>query len=104
MPATIETIDIDPTTRLVVFVDDDAEDPRTWGNYTEEDGPTMEAWRNGDVFGVEIQKLETWQNMADPTVTRQEWEPQGSLGGCYLDDNYTARTVAAEYFGIPEQV
>ena len=51
---------------------------------------TYEAWRNGEVYVVFLEgKCECCG----------EWRIEDSLGGCYLDDDYTARDVAREYFG-----
>lgn len=57
------------------------------------------AWRRGDVFLVVHEKREQWTN-ADETAEMDTWEPVDSLGGCYLDDNYTALDVAREYFDV----
>ena len=57
------------------------------------------AWRRGDVFLVVHEKREQWTN-ADETAEMDTWEPVDSLGGCYLDDTYTAEDVAREYFDV----
>lgn len=57
------------------------------------------AWRRGDVFIVVHQKREQWTN-ADETAEMDTWEWEDSLGGCYLDDKYTALDVAREHFDI----
>lgn len=57
------------------------------------------AWRRGDVFIVVHEKREQWTN-ADETAEMDTWEWEDSLGGCYLDDKYTALDVAREYFDV----
>ena len=57
------------------------------------------AWRRGDVFIVVHEKREQWTN-ADETAEMDTWEPVDSLGGCYLDDTYTAEDVAQDHFGL----
>ena len=57
------------------------------------------AWRRGDVFLVVHEKREQWTN-ADETAEMDTWEPVDSLGGCYLDDNYTALDVARDHFDV----
>ena len=57
------------------------------------------AWRRGDVFIVVHEKREQWTN-ADETAEMDTWEPVDSLGGCYLDDNYTALDVARDRFDV----
>ena len=57
------------------------------------------AWRRGDVFLVVHEKREQWTN-ADETAEMDTWEPVDSIGGNYLDDEYTAIDVAREYFDV----
>lgn len=57
------------------------------------------AWRRGDVYIVEHQKREQFTN-ADETRELDIWEGVDSLGGCYLDDEYTAIDVARDNFDI----
>ena len=174
----VETIEIDEDNRLVVYYDEDSEDPREWvcdvnvnemnyqygyevrndeydpavsmfneiydrtadtdkalramqlwmkleederaaklvdvrvgrdvynylvtGETTEQIDGFMEdfsTWMNGEVYIVVHQKREQWTN-ADETAEMDTWEPVDSLGGCYLDDNYTALDVARDYFDV----
>lgn len=55
------------------------------------------SWRRGGVYIVEHQKREQWTN-ADETAEMYTWEYVDSLGGCYLDDEYTALDVAKDHF------
>lgn len=56
-------------------------------------------WKNGEIYLVVHQKREQWTN-ADETEEMDTWEWEDSIGGCYLDDEYTAEVVAREYFDI----
>lgn len=141
----VETIQIDADTRLVVRADDDAEPPTEWGDHVDEDGPEMQAWSAGEVYGVVLEKRVRWLRLNEKGVpagappyaiarehalspsgycrcgetfrlsplghaahlrelegdhTLDTWEEQGSIWGCYLNDTYTARRVAAEHFGL----
>lgn len=60
------------------------------------------AWRRGDVFIVEHKKREQFTN-ADETRELDIWEYADSMGGCYLDDTYTAIDVAREHFDVEIQ-
>lgn len=92
----MSTIEVDPRTRICVIPDTGAEDPRWWGDHIE-------------VYGVIVERKVDWirvgagdgQELPDTMTT---WEEIGSIWGCYLDDTYTARVVANEYFGIPLEV
>lgn len=101
MNAPIETIAVNDTTRILVYIDEDAEDPRTWGDHVTDDDPAVIAWRHGDVYGVAVERLIEYVRV-DTGATMSQWEETDSLWGCYLDDTYTARAVAAEYFDMPE--
>lgn len=57
------------------------------------------AWRRGDVYIVTHEKREQWTNSTE-TAEMDTWEYFDSIGGCYLDDEYTALTVASEYFDL----
>lgn len=99
----METIQLDETHRLLVTEDESAEDPRTWGTHVLENGPTMQRWLNGEVYNVDMQERKTWRNVENPGDTLTTWETVDSIGGCYLDDEYTARVVAEEYFGLKRE-
>ena len=96
----IETIQIDADTRILVYVDEDAEDPREWGIDIPDDDPTLIAWRNGEVYGVVLERRAEWMRADNPTVTRYEWELIDGLWSNYLTDTYTALDVAREHFNI----
>lgn len=99
----IETIQVDEGTRILVYVDEDSEDPRTWGEEITDDDPAVEAWRAGEVYGVAVERLETWTRTDSDGMfhKRTVWEETDSIWGCYLDETYTARHVAFEYFDVP---
>lgn len=56
-------------------------------------------WMNGEVYIVCHEEREKWTN-ADGTLEMDTWELEDSLGGCYLDDKYTALDVARENFNL----
>lgn len=56
-------------------------------------------WMNGEVYVVAHEKREHWTN-ADETAEMDTWEWEDSLGGCYLNDEYTALEVAREHFDL----
>ena len=105
----VETIEVDPRTRIRVEYDTDAEDPRWWGDHITDNDYVVEQWRAGEVYGVIVERKVDWirvgagdgEKLPDTMTT---WEEVDSIWGCYLDDTYTARVVANEYFGIPLEV
>lgn len=56
-------------------------------------------WLQGEVYIVVHEKREQWTN-ADETAEMDTWEWEDSIGGCYLDDEYTAEVAARENFEI----
>lgn len=98
---TVEVISIDDATRLRVVYDADAENPATWGDHIDPDGPEIAAWRDGEVYGVIVERRVQWARIGDGEPrTMETWGGTDSLWGCYLNNEYTARVVALEYFGI----
>lgn len=106
----VETIEVDPRTRIRVEYDTGAEDPRWRGDHIADDDYVVEQWRDECAgHGVIVERKVDWirvgagdgQELPDTMTT---WEEIGSIWGCYLDDTYTARVVANEYFGIPLEV
>ena len=63
---------------------------------------TWESWARGDVSTVILERLVTWTD--EDGRTKDLWEVEDSLSGCYLSDSYTANDVAREYFGIKEEL
>lgn len=68
-------------------------------------------WADGEAVGVILEHKVRWirvdQNdepvfLADGDLARETWEEEESLGGCYLDDEYTAQHVALEHFELDE--
>ena len=58
------------------------------------------AWRRGDVFIVEHrQRVRLYTEDGEP-YEEDYWKEVDSLGGCYLDDEYTALDVAREHFDV----
>ena len=60
----------------------------------------LEAWKRwaqGDVYIVILERLVTWT--AEDGRTKDLWEFEDVLSGCYLSDSYTAGDVSREYFG-----
>lgn len=56
------------------------------------------AWRRGDVYIVIEQIRKVYVAQDDPNDTYEDWFDGDVLGGCYLDEGYTAEDVAKEYF------
>lgn len=94
----VETIAIDAATRLIVRYDHDAESPLSWGDHVTRDSPEYQRWQEGDVYGVILERARIFT--ADNGDTLTVWEKSESIWGCYLDADYTARTVAAEYWSV----
>jgi len=98
-----EIIDVDDTTRVVVYYDDDyqieAEERELTDEQIEEEQRQIE---QDGVYGVSVEKLQTWALLAsDGSLTgaeREEWYGEDSIWGCFLDDKYTALDVAREHF------
>ncbi len=70
---------------------------------------TYETWASGEVYGVILQKAVDLYELDDMGIATDRealrvWDDIDSLWGCYLDDTYTARDVAAEHFGIEKEV
>lgn len=61
---------------------------------------TYAAWRRGDVFIVEHQQRVRLYTEDGEPYDEDDWGYVDSLGGCYLDDEYTALEVARENFDI----
>ena len=94
----IETIELDENNRIVVTTDDCHE----WDG----DGLTREEIDNLPV-PVIVTHYRLYKIVAADMVNAEikeslEWREIDSIGGCYLDDEYTALVVAREYFGIGE--
>jgi hypothetical protein len=69
---------------------------------------TYRQWADGEVYGVILQRQETWCRLlddgtADRLDTRDEWADVESIWGCYLDDGYTAQQVADDYFDLTDE-
>lgn len=106
------------------FVDEDA----YWGEMTPEQGrkplslekqekvitgerKTYEAWAESEVYGVILEREVTWARLdengeqvflTEPNTMRT-WEEVDSIWGCYLNDEYTAQTVAIETFEMTDE-
>lgn len=106
------------------FVDEDA----YWGSMTPEQGrrplsleeqekvitgerKTYEAWAESEVYGVILEREVTWARLdengeqvflTEPNTLRT-WEEVESVWGCYLNDEYTAQTVAVEHFDMTDE-
>ena len=64
-----------------------------------------QTWCDGEVYVVSLDRKFEWIKVTEPTEdteSREEWEPIESLGGCYLDDTYTAQAVALESFTLTD--
>lgn len=77
--------------------------PETYGDMSE----ALEAYFRGDVYCVELQRAVRYIRAAeDGTVNPEgsitEWETSDALGGCYLDQKYTAANVALDIFALTE--
>lgn len=73
-------------------------------------------WADGEVCGVILERAKTYAHLpvkshtdatglvldyTKPKIT-VEWEQADALWGCYLDDEYTAQSVALENFALTE--
>lgn len=56
------------------------------------------AWRRGDVFSVTERIRKVYVSPEDPDDVYEDWFDGENIGGCYLDDKYTAKQVAKEHF------
>jgi hypothetical protein len=68
----------------------------------ESDLTTYKTWANGDVYGVILERSIEWLKLDGSEGKRTDWEQEDSLWGCYLDDEYTAKQVAAEHFELTD--
>jgi hypothetical protein len=59
---------------------------------------TYKTWANGDVYGVILERSVEWLKLDGSEDKRTEWDQADALFGCYLDEKYTAKQVAAEHF------
>lgn len=71
----------------------------------ESERKTYQQWCDGEVAVVVLEREIRYVRVDDigthGTITR--WEEEDSLGGCYLDDDYTAEQVALEQFNLNEE-
>lgn len=100
-----EIIDVNDTTRVVVYYDDDYQVEAEERELTpEEAAEERERIEQEGVYGVSVQKAQTWALLGpDGSLTgvdRTEWDDVDSIWGCFLDDNYTALDVAREHFTL----
>lgn len=56
-------------------------------------------WLQGEVYLLCHERREQWTN-ADETRKMDTWEVVDSLGGCYLDHEYTAEVAGREHFDL----
>jgi hypothetical protein len=73
---------------------------------------TYEQWANGEVYQVDLEQKAHYVRvdkndepvfLADD-LRIERWEYVDGLGGCYLDDEYTALAVAVEHFAGDERL
>lgn len=65
---------------------------------------TFERWLNGEVYQVSLEEAYEYVNIVDSADKITRWVEIDSLGGCYLEESYTALQVAQEYFAdMPEE-
>lgn len=96
----MEIIQLTETSRLRVVYDNDAENPMDWeGGMTEKDYPYQQ-WAAGEVYGVSLERAEMYVHPTKPPII--DWECVDSLWGNYLDESYTAQTVAREHFTLTD--
>lgn len=107
-PGTYTTADdprISKGYRVRVVQDEDAEDPRGWGDHITTNSDEYKRWAAGEVYGVIVERVETCIPLEDVLLyvypedspnkfTR--WIQVESLWSCYLDPDYTGITVAHE--------
>jgi hypothetical protein len=62
-----------------------------------------ETWAKGEVYGVVLERRVEWKPVSEtdqPRGIKTTWEDDESIWGCYLDDTYTAESVAKEHWGV----
>lgn len=77
----------------------------------ESEQETYRQWAEGDVYGVILERKVAWAKLSADGGTvlqgegtvRETWENEGSVWGCYLDDEYTAQVVAKEHFDLTDE-
>lgn len=75
-------------TNLVLWdKDEGANQSEEWG-----------AWRRGDVYTVILEQSKIYLAEDDPDDVFEDWVEVDNIGGCYLDEGYTAEDVAKEHF------
>ena len=88
----LEIINVNGDTRIVVYPDCDY----VW------DGDSLTDEEIDDLpepVGVVLERLTKWQKIGT-SDTRDIWEEEESIWGCYCDSDYTPEDVAREYFGV----
>ena len=85
-----------PGYRLVVTEDVDAENPLFWGSHVKVDGDIYQRWARGEVYTVSVEQRAEYVNVNDEYDIIVQWNLVDSLGGCYLDSDYTCLDVARE--------
>lgn len=55
---------------------------------------------NGEVYIVQHEQRERFESVDNPGTFIDAWNLVDSIGGCYLDDDYTAEVVAREHFDL----
>lgn len=69
---------------------------------------TYESWAEGEVYVVVLERRKKWVEVTPGGVIiggsqMETWEQAEAIGGCYLDDEYTAQHVALEHWELSDE-
>lgn len=69
---------------------------------------TYESWADGEVYVVVLERRKKWVEVTTGGVIvggsqMETWEQAEAIGGCYLDDDYTAQHVANEHWELSDE-
>ena len=94
-----EIIDVDDTTRVVVYYDDDYQIEAEERELSPEEVKAEQTQIDLEgVYGVSVEKRFTGVLLRDMDTPADAWDGVDAIWGCFLDDKYTALDVAREYF------
>lgn len=94
---------------FVWYVEPDSTDGEGWTiDSVRSEIETYEKWAAGEVYNVDLERLETWVKLGEhgeaTAEMRDDWERVESIGGCYLDDeDYPAEVVAYEHWTLTDE-
>lgn len=107
MDNVVAEIILSDTEKLVVRYDDDYQIDQEMRELTDEQvQEEIELIEREGIYGVELHTLKTWARENEKGVIvekKTEWDYEDSIWGCFLDAEYTAKTVASEYFTLSDR-